>query len=271
MPVVLILALVAVTLMMVDVRQGPTVLLRSIGQAVGGPLQAWSDSALGPLREGPLPVADTGDLARTVEDLRARNDELERERDQLLDRLSQRASPSVWRCWDAADRQVRFARVVAAAPSSFAGSTVTLDSGSADGIVIDLPVLSGSGLVGRVIAVGPSTSTVRLIDDLASEVGARFSGTLETAVVAGSGNPDVLTARLVDPLADVAAGDQLVTIGSPGGSPYPPGIPLASVSEVSGPVGSTTRQILLAPVARLTALDVVAVLVPRADGAEAER
>src|SRR5205823_13037341 len=62
------------------------------------------------------------------------------------------------------------AREVSAPVSNFK-QTIELDKGSHDGIKIDMPVVTGAGLVGRVVDVSSSRSTVRLISDPSASVG----------------------------------------------------------------------------------------------------
>ena len=49
---VAVLLLAACLLMLVDLRGGPTHVLRSVGSSVGGSLQSWADRVLGPSLHG---------------------------------------------------------------------------------------------------------------------------------------------------------------------------------------------------------------------------
>jgi rod shape-determining protein MreC len=72
--------------------------------------------------------------------------------------------------------------------------------------------------------------------------------------------------RLLDPTSPVKEGDQLVTFGSPDGKPYVAGLPLGTVTGMRGEPGQADRVAIVAPAARMSALDVVGVVVtsPRA-------
>ena len=63
-------------------------------------------------------------------------------------------------------------RVIARSPTVW-HSSVTIDLGSGDGVVLDDPVISGDGLVGEISAVQPNSSQVQLITDHASAVSAK--------------------------------------------------------------------------------------------------
>ena len=61
--------------------------------------------------------------------------------------------------------QIVPAQVIARRGTPGFEEAVELDVGSADGVRPEMTVLNGDGLVGRVVQVGPSTSTVVLLSD----------------------------------------------------------------------------------------------------------
>jgi rod shape-determining protein MreC len=147
---------------------------------------------------------------------------------------------------------------------------VTIDAGSRDGIERDMSVISGAGLVGRTIDVGPTTSTVLLIVDATSSVGGRLSGTSQIGIVSGTGRQDSLTMQLLDPLAVVDVGDVVVSFGSEGGRPYAPGIPIGVVAEMRGTEGQLTRSAILEPYVDISRLDIVGVVLRAPESAPRE-
>jgi rod shape-determining protein MreC len=70
------------------------------------------------------------------------------------------------------------ARVIAIGPAQGFSWTVTIDAGSRDGLRVDMTVLNGDGLVGRIKNVSSSTSTVLLAADPSVRVGVRLERTL---------------------------------------------------------------------------------------------
>jgi len=143
--------------------------------------------------------------------------------------------------------------------------TVTIDAGTRDGIRADQTVLNGDGLVGRVAAAGPDTSTVLLATDASSAVGARLEGSREIGVVRGTGKSlsaaGMLRLELLDANAVLQPGQRLVTLGSVGGHPYVPGVPIGMVTRVGSTPGALTRAALVRPFVHFTSLDVVGVVV----------
>jgi rod shape-determining protein MreC len=154
------------------------------------------------------------------------------------------------------------ARVVALSPSNFEWA-VTIDQGSSANIKVDMPVVSGNGLVGHVVAVSPNASIVQLIIDPDSAVAARLSATGETGLVRGQRDRP-LTVDLVSPGANVVSDEPVETSGYriPGGKAlYPPGITIGFVSHIFTRANSLTKTIEIRPAVDFNALEFVLVLV----------
>jgi rod shape-determining protein MreC len=137
--------------------------------------------------------------------------------------------------------------------------TILVDQGTADGVVADSAVLDEMGLVGRVVEVTDHTATVLLIADPISTVGVRMGDTQEIGSLDGTGS-DLLRLTLFNPHARLAAGEQLLTFGSPGSSPYPAGVPIGEVVSVTNGSGGQSPVATVRPYARLSALDVVGIV-----------
>ena len=66
------------------------------------------------------------------------------------------------------------ARVVTMSPSNFQ-LAVEIDAGAEKGVAVDMPVVTGAGLVGRVIRVSSRRATVLLLTDRTFNVGVRLT------------------------------------------------------------------------------------------------
>jgi len=141
--------------------------------------------------------------------------------------------------------------------------TVTLDVGSAQGVRPQQTVIDGDGLVGQVIAVTGQTCTVLLASAPSSVVGVRLAPSGEVGWVTGlgAGRPGLLTLQVLDPTAKLTVGEQLVTSASVADRPFVPGVPVGVIASLRNRAASLTSVALVRPYARLTALDVVAVVV----------
>jgi rod shape-determining protein MreC len=140
--------------------------------------------------------------------------------------------------------------------------TILVDKGTADGVDLDDPVIASSGVVGRVIAVGPRAAKVQLLVDRDSGVGARIERSRVTGVIAGqvgsanTGSSD-LQLKYVPALAEVVAGDVVVTSGLDG--IFPKGLVIGRVRSVAAPSG-LFKDVVVAPSARLEKLEEVMVV-----------
>jgi rod shape-determining protein MreC len=163
------------------------------------------------------------------------------------------------------------ARVVAFGGAAAPGSRrVTIDAGARDGVTADLPVVAAGGLVGRVVATWDRTSDVLVLGDRGVTVGVRAGargtlGSLSATAPAGAGRRPGgrLSLTLVE-RGTVRVGDVVTTLGSVGGSPYPPGVRVGTVASVDPRRGQLTATASVLPAVDPTTLDVVGVLLPTA-------
>ena len=136
--------------------------------------------------------------------------------------------------------------------------TRTIDRGEADGIRVNMPVVSGEGLVGHVVEVSGHSSKIQLIIDPDSAVAGRLASSGETGLVVGQRDQD-LTMDLVSPEAKIFAGEQVITSGYQTGL-YPPEILIGTVSHSVTQPGTLTKVLALRPAVDFSALEFVFVV-----------
>jgi rod shape-determining protein MreC len=110
--------------------------------------------------------------------------------------------------------------------------TALLDRGAADGLQVDGVVLAPGGLLGRVIALGPTTSRVQLLSDKTAAVGvllAHAARVGRAAVARGDGQGSVRI-DYVPTIEPVEPDDTLVSSGTDG--LYPGGLPVGRIVSV---------------------------------------
>jgi rod shape-determining protein MreC len=140
--------------------------------------------------------------------------------------------------------------------------TLTLDRGERDGVLLDAPVLSPTGVVGRVFAVGPHAARVQVLLDRDSGAGVMVERSRVAGVVSGqvsssaTGDADLLL-KYVPDRADVAVGDLVVTSGLD--RVYPKGLVVGRVRFV-GKGSGLFRDIRVEPSARFESLEEVLVV-----------
>jgi rod shape-determining protein MreC len=262
--VLAILVLVSITLIIFDLRGadgGPTRPLRAFGETVLGSAERGMAAVVVPLRNFVEGVGSINSSRARISALEAENERLRAQLDTIDgDRARVADLEALLGLVSANEYEAVPAQVIAVGPAQGFAWTVTIDVGTRDGIEKDMSVISGAGLVGRTIDVGPTTSTVLLVVDATSSVGGRLAGSAQIGIVSGSGRQDTLTMQLLDPLAVVDIGDVVVSFGSEGGRPYAPGIPIGVVSQMRGTEGQLTRSAILEPYTDVSRLDIVGVI-----------
>jgi len=123
-------------------------------------------------------------------------------------------------------------------------------------VQVNQPVVSGDGLVGRVVVAAGPYAKVQLIADRSASVGGMIERTRRQGVVRGAGRGS-LELDFVPLQADVRVGDMVVTAGIDG--IYPRGIPVGQVVEVE-PGGELFHKIRMAPTVDFGVLEVVYLL-----------
>ncbi|MEV4183460.1 rod shape-determining protein MreC [Streptosporangium canum] len=268
----------ALVVMTVDHRAGdesPFGPLRGVGAALFGTAESAGADVIRPVGQFFETMVGAPDAQRRIDALSAENQRLKR--DLVAQSLDQRHSAELRRLLGVAGTagyRIVPAQVIARRGTPGFEEAVELDVGSADGVRSEMTVLNGDGLVGRVVQVGTSTSTVVLLSDPASAAGARLEGSNEIGVVHGVGeNGRLVRFRLLDSTAQIVPGRRILSFGSQRGVPYVAGVPIGVVERVEATPGELTRIAYARPYADLTALDVVGVVVqsPRRDPRDAVR
>ena len=140
--------------------------------------------------------------------------------------------------------------------------SVTLDKGTRAGVTLDAPVISISGVVGRVVSVGPQAARVQLLLDRDAGVGVVIERSRATGVASGqvgleeTGRPELLM-KYVSVLADVTPGDRVLTSGLD--RIYPKGLVVGRVRSVGASSG-LFKEVLVTPTARFDELEQVLVV-----------
>ena len=139
---------------------------------------------------------------------------------------------------------------------------ITIDRGSADGIAVDNPVVTGgpvgARLVGRIVEVAAHASTVMLITDRDAATGARLAGTRQSGLIEGEGDADMKMSFLNAGIV-VEPGEIVETNGYQDGL-YPPGITIGEVSRFVPATSTTESFVTVRPAVDFTTLDYVAVV-----------
>jgi rod shape-determining protein MreC len=254
----LALAVVAVLFIATDALGASYADARGGVQGFFGALYRGTDSVFTPARRWIQALPHLGRDATIIAQLRAQVTTLQRQNADLLNaggsgaqlrQLQLQATRGGY--------SVVPARVIAIGPGAGFDWTVTLDAGSADKIKVGQTVIAGASLVGRVVRVAPTSSTVLLAADPGSGVGVRDQRNGQLGVVTGQGSGG-FSFRPLDPNAVPRVGDLLLS-GPARTSTYVPGLTVGTVTSVeTAPSGAVTAD--AKPAVAPTSLDIVGVV-----------
>ena len=229
--ILILLVLASITLITLDTRGGDN--------GIGGRVRNTARDVLAPVQDGvdnvTRPIEDWWDGVTRSGDIKAENRRLRRELQRARGQAAQAAAAvrdnrdlrRLAHLTFVGDLKGVDAQIILGSPGNFE-STVALDKGTDDGIVVDQPVVSGRGLLGRIARASGRRSTVLLLTDRDSGVNVRDTRTNQRGII--NGRPDSTLQQLenLDGPGDIKAGDILVTAGTTGG-PFPPDIPVGRV------------------------------------------
>ncbi len=117
------------------------------------------------------------------------------------------------------------ARILADSGNAYVNS-VLVSVGKESGVVKGAAVVSGDGLVGRVVEVGEKTSRVLMINDINSRVPVVVEDTGQHAIMAGSNEHNAYLIHLPEG-SNIGEGARVITSGY--GGLYPQGLPVGRV------------------------------------------
>jgi rod shape-determining protein MreC len=148
---------------------------------------------------------------------------------------------------------------VISGPTSNFEDTFEIDRGTASGVGVGMPVVAGAGLVGVITAAGSSTAVVETITNPGSQFGVRFGTAGDVAVADGRGPGYDLELSGVTQSMIPRVGQTVFSSGLTGAS-LPAGIPVGTITSVSGGAGNLTQRVVVRPLAQFQDLSYVTVL-----------
>ncbi len=265
------LVLLSITLITLDFRGDSGIIdtIRDGATDALAPVRDVADGAFSPFADAFNGVTGYGDVSEENERLKARVAELEGQalqgeagRQELEEALELLGVDFI------GDIPTVAARVVGAPVSNFE-QTIELDKGGDDGIDVDMPVVSGDGLVGRVVQVSRSRAMVRLIPDPGSTVGVRYTRSDEIAIAEGEGADRDMSVGFVETTVELRRRELAVTSGL-NDSVFPSGIPVGRVVEAESSPGELQQRVTMSPLADLEHLRFVRVLQRTPDAAQVD-
>jgi rod shape-determining protein MreC len=199
------------------------------------------------------------------EELRQRMAQLEIELQQqraLADRS--RGLESLLRLRDQSNLATRAAAIIGAGASPDF-RTLTINRGTRDGLRANMAVIAPGGIVGRVVVPSARAAKVQLLIDRNAAAGAIIERSRAQGVIVGGGD-DRLRMDYVSEVADIVAGDVVMTSGIDG--IFPKGFIIGQVESVEKN-GPAYKRIVVRPAVDFQALEEVLVVLSPSAGREA--
>lgn len=261
--VLTLLLLTALTLITLDYRSGSLGGVRKASSTVFGPIENVIDDVVHPIGSWFSGLGHLGSYKHENEQLHQKLAQAETQlRMTATEREEYAQERQLLHLAGLAQYTIVAARVTAYGAAFGFESTVTIDRGSANGITKNETVISGAGLVGRVVSVSRNDATVQLANDSNFTIGARLStGTLAVGSLQGNGRGKDMSLQLLDNTVRLAKGQQLVSFASGPGGPFVPEVPIGTITSVAPATGQLAQTATVHPFVSFASLDVVAVVV----------
>lgn len=141
-------------------------------------------------------------------------------------------------------------------------NTITIDVGQREGVRPNMPVVTGSGLVGKITAASSRYAIAQILLNKDLRVSAKVQRSRVDGIIRWEGGPRLRLTNVAKTL-DVLAGDVIVT--SEYSSIYPPGIRIGVVTDAHPVEGSLFQNIEVVPDTDFTRLEEVFVLMASPD------
>lgn len=262
--ILLILAIICVGMMVVsyvsDVFTGP---LRTFAGYTVVPFQkgiesvgTWFVKRSDDLKELETLRKENEELINQVDELTIKNNELLRDKYELSE---------LRQLYSLGEKYSDYSKVGARVIGKDTGnwfSTFIIDKGTNDGIMVDMNVMAGSGLVGIITEVGPDWASVKSIIDDDADVSGMIQNTSDNLIVEGDlelmNKGYIKFSQLADSDDVVKQGDQIVT--SYISNKYLPGISIGYITEINVDANNLTKSGYLTPVVDFKHLSTVLVI-----------
>lgn len=149
------------------------------------------------------------------------------------------------------------AKVISRSPTSWQ-SLITVDAGLNQGIRENMPVITSTGLVGKVVRAARSSGVVQLINDRHSGVSVELPRLGAVGIVEGTVER-LLRLKFITKEVPVKVGDEVITSGA--GGVYPRGLKVGKVAKVINRRYELEKTVLVRPAVNLNAVEEVLIII----------
>ena len=256
-----LLILTSVTVLTLDFRGSSTIhSLRNSASSAFSPVRDAASNVFSPVSNAWNGLFHYGDLKKENERLRAQLEDAQGQAAQGADARKQLDELT------SLEGIVQFTQLQSVTSEVISGPltnfehTLEIDRGTSKGIKVGMPVVTGAGLIGRVVDVQSNRSVIKLLTDPDIVAGVRLASSGETGLLHGQGDgkPLVIDAG-IEPKVVVPKDETVLTSGEDRAT-FPGAIPIGRVSKAELAAGQLTQVLTVTPLADLGRLTFVKVL-----------
>ena len=182
-----------------------------------------------PLQSASIALNDMSNLSQLQAEnarLKEENDKLEQwHQTALFLESDNKALRSLLNVKNESLKTIATARVLSDSGNRFV-KTFLVNAGSLEGIQKEQAVMTGKGMIGRVIEVGKSISRILLVTDINSRIPVMVVGSNQHAILVGNNTADPVL-KYVDKGSRIENGARIITSGQ--GGVFPLGLPVGEV------------------------------------------
>ena len=217
---------------------------------------SWLSNRSDELAQIRVLIAENERLKQQVDELTIENTRLQQDRYELT---NLRELYNLDAQYD--EYEMTGARIIARDPGNWF-HTFVINKGVRDGIAVDMNVMAGSGLVGRVVDVGPNWAKVKAIIADDSNVSAMVLSSSDNMIVSGNlklyASGVIEFEQLVDSANIVVEGDKIVTSNI--SDKYLPGILVGYINTINQDANNLTKSGYITPAVDFEHLEEVLVI-----------
>ncbi|MCD6327053.1 rod shape-determining protein MreC [bacterium] len=249
---------ISIYLMSLDMRNPEKTLIIEKGiMAIIGPFQSASVGVYGFFSNA---IDDYINLVNTNRDnkrLRRRVSRLEAQNTSLIEeQIQNKRLRRIVNLEESMRYDLLVCSVIGVDPSRFF-SSVFIDRGSRDGVSINMPVTTYSGIAGKVIKVSARTARVQLLTDARSSIAVLVQRSRAAGILQGNGS-NICEMVYIDAEADLKPGDTVISSGF--GGIFPKGLRVGKVRSVVKKKGALTKSCSISTFINVLHLEEVFVL-----------
>ena len=227
--VLCVISLLLLTFYLREGDTGPIHSVRGVFMTVTSPVRALGSAAAAPFNALGDIVSNATASGDTLSELKKKNKELTAQVAELSEakETAERLEKLVG-LKSTYNLESTAARIIGSTGDAWTDAAV-IDKGANAGCEVGMAVCSSGGVIGQIVEVSATTSTVRLLSDEQSGISAMVQGSRAQGMLRGQADG---TLRLEYVVADaqVSSGDIIITSGI--GGTFPKGLPLGTVASV---------------------------------------